>query len=51
MGNTQPYMQDTAGQEKYNAIAPVYYRDAFGAIIVYEITSIESFDKVRTSLI
>jgi Ras-related protein Rab-21 len=38
---------DTAGQEKYNAIAPVYYRDAYGAIIVYEITSAESFDKVE----
>ena len=30
---------DTAGQEKYNAVAPVYYRDALGAIIVYEIVS------------
>jgi Rab family protein len=26
---------DTAGQEKYNAVAPVYYRDAIGAIVVY----------------
>ena len=26
---------DTAGQEKYNAVAPVYYRDAMGAIVVY----------------
>lgn len=34
---------DTAGQEKYNAVAPVYYRDAVGAIIVYEIVSTESF--------
>ena len=30
---------DTAGQEMYNAVAPVYYRDAVGAIIVYEIVS------------
>ena len=36
-------IKDTAGQEKYNAIAPVYYREALGAIIVYEITSRESF--------
>lgn len=39
--------KDTAGQEKYNAIAPVYYRDALGAIIVYDITSAESFEKVK----
>ena len=39
--------QDTAGQEKYNAVAPVYYRDAVGAIIVYDITSTESFEKVK----
>lgn len=38
---------DTAGQEMYNAVAPVYYRDAVGAIIVYEITSNESFEKVK----
>lgn len=25
----------------------MYYRDAYGAIIVYEITSAESFDKVH----
>ena len=36
-------MKDTAGQEKYNAIVPVYYRDAMGAIIVYDITFPESF--------
>ncbi len=28
-------IQDTAGQEKYNAIAPVYYKDAVGAIVAY----------------
>lgn len=36
-------IQDTAGQEKYNSIAPVYYREAVGAIVAYEITSTESF--------
>jgi small GTP-binding protein len=39
--------KDTAGQEKYNAIAPVYYREAVGAIVAYEITSRESFVKVK----
>lgn len=31
----------------YNAMAPIYYRDASAAIIVYDITSIDSFDKVK----
>lgn len=35
MGILFSIMQDTAGQEKYNAIAPVYYRDAVGAIVAY----------------
>lgn len=39
-------IQDTAGQEMYNAIVPVYYRDAYGAIVVFEIGSVQSFEKV-----
>lgn len=38
---------DTAGQEKFHALAPMYYKDAVGAIIVYDITFKESFDKVQ----
>jgi GTPase SAR1 family protein len=40
-------MKDTAGQEKYNAIAPVYYKDAVGAVVAYEIVSHESFERVK----
>ena len=40
-------MQDTAGQEEYNSLAPIYYKDAAGAVIVYDITSAESFMKVK----
>jgi GTPase SAR1 family protein len=40
-------MQDTAGQELYSSLAPIYYKDAVGAIIVYDITSAESFAKVK----
>jgi len=36
---------DTAGQEKYNALTPIYYRDAIGAIIVYDITHNETFER------
>ncbi|XP_033626891.1 ras-related protein Rab-22A-like [Asterias rubens] len=38
---------DTAGQEKYRGLAPMYYRGAAAAVIVYDITSQISFVKVR----
>jgi len=38
---------DTAGQEKFSALAPIYYRDAEGAVLVYDITMKESFPKVE----
>ena len=37
---------DTAGQERYRALAPNYYRQAKGAVIVYDITDRQSFQKV-----
>lgn len=41
---------DTAGQEKYKAIASAYYKNAQGAIIVYDITRRETFDNVDSWL-
>ncbi len=38
---------DTAGQEKFNALTPIYYRDAKGAVLVYDVTMPESFIKVK----
>ena len=38
---------DTAGQERYHALNVSYYRDAKGALIVYDITDVGSFDKVK----
>eukprot|EP01114_Cavostelium_apophysatum_P003638 TRINITY_DN1369_c0_g1_i1.p1 TRINITY_DN1369_c0_g1~~TRINITY_DN1369_c0_g1_i1.p1 ORF type:complete len:209 (-),score=39.47 TRINITY_DN1369_c0_g1_i1:59-685(-) len=38
---------DTAGQERYHSLAPMYYRGAQAAIIVYDITSSESFEKAK----
>ena len=38
---------DTAGQEKFNALTNIYYRDAKGAILVYDVTLKESFQKVE----
>lgn len=34
---------DTAGQEKYKSLAPMYYRGAAAAIVVYDITRRERY--------
>lgn len=38
---------DTAGQERYHALNVSYYRDAKGALIVYDTTDEDSFKKVE----
>ncbi|GMI81248.1 ARABIDOPSIS RAB HOMOLOG F2A, RAB homolog 1, RAB HOMOLOG F2A [Hibiscus trionum] len=38
---------DTAGQERYHSLAPMYYRGAAAAIVVYDITSSESFERAK----
>jgi len=38
---------DTAGQERYRSLAPMYYRGAQAAIVVYDITNVETFDKAK----
>jgi len=41
------HYQDTAGQEIYHALSTLYYRESDIAIIVYDLTDIESFKRVR----
>ncbi|VUZ51506.1 unnamed protein product [Hymenolepis diminuta] len=36
---------DTAGQERYHSLAPMYYRGAHAAIVVYDITNRQTFDR------
>ncbi|KAM7348417.1 RAS oncogene family member Rab21 [Cochliomyia hominivorax] len=38
---------DTAGQERFHALGPIYYRGSHGAILVYDITDQDSFQKVK----
>mmetsp|Transcript_672 Transcript_672/g.974 ORF Transcript_672/g.974 Transcript_672/m.974 type:complete len:199 (-) Transcript_672:216-812(-) len=38
---------DTAGQERYHSLAPMYYRGAQAAIVVYDITSQDSFVRAK----
>ena len=39
---------DTAGQEQFNAINNMYYQNAVGALLVYDVTIPETFQKVKT---
>ncbi|KAK9868902.1 hypothetical protein WJX84_010752 [Apatococcus fuscideae] len=38
---------DTAGQERYASLAPLYYRGAGAAVVMYDITSAETFTKAK----
>jgi len=38
---------DTAGQERFRTITSAYYRGADGIIMVYDVTSVESFEHVE----
>eukprot|EP01129_Flabellula_baltica_P005061 TRINITY_DN1803_c0_g1_i2.p1 TRINITY_DN1803_c0_g1~~TRINITY_DN1803_c0_g1_i2.p1 ORF type:complete len:136 (+),score=24.18 TRINITY_DN1803_c0_g1_i2:98-505(+) len=38
---------DTAGQEQFRALTPMYYRRAKAALLVFDITAVESFNRVK----
>ena len=33
---------DTAGEEKYHAMAPIFYRGAHGAVVIFDVTNKET---------
>jgi small GTP-binding protein len=37
---------DTAGQEKFRSLAPIYFRASKGAIVVFDVTNRKSFEAV-----
>ncbi|GMI86149.1 hypothetical protein HRI_002284200 [Hibiscus trionum] len=38
---------DTAGQERYHSLAPMYYRGAAAAVVVYDISSLDTFERAK----
>jgi len=38
---------DTAGQDRFHALAPMYYRNAQAAVVVYAVTQMETFAKAK----
>lgn len=41
---------DTAGQERFRTLTPSFYRDGQGAILVYDVTDRQTFQKLETWL-
>eukprot|EP00929_Paragymnodinium_shiwhaense_P015797 TRINITY_DN123901_c0_g1_i1.p2 TRINITY_DN123901_c0_g1~~TRINITY_DN123901_c0_g1_i1.p2 ORF type:complete len:216 (+),score=46.87 TRINITY_DN123901_c0_g1_i1:111-758(+) len=50
IGVVKAQIWDTAGQERYRAITSAHYRKAVGALLVYDVTRLESFENCRTWL-
>ena len=46
--NVKLNIWDTAGQEKYHALAKNYYQGASGALLVYDVTDMDSFEKAKS---
>jgi small GTP-binding protein len=39
---------DTAGQERFRSLTRIFYQNASVAILVYDITRVDSFEKIKT---
>lgn len=41
-------LQDTAGQERYRSLAPMYYRGAAAAVVVFDVTNRDTFEGAQS---
>ena len=41
---------DTAGQERFRSLIPSYIRDSTVAVVVYDVTNVNSFQQVSSSI-
>ncbi|KAL3283411.1 hypothetical protein HHI36_006556 [Cryptolaemus montrouzieri] len=48
--NVKLAIWDTAGQERFRTLTPSYYRDAQGAILVFDVSNHSTFSKLETWL-
>lgn len=44
--STKLQIWDTAGQERFRTLTTAYYRGAMGIILMYDVTSLESFNNL-----
>ena len=44
----QLHIWDTLGQERFKALAPIFFRKSIGAFLVYDVTNRESFLALET---
>ncbi|MEN2498537.1 MAG: hypothetical protein MHMPM18_002823, partial [Marteilia pararefringens] len=49
IGNTNLKLEiwDTAGNEKYQSLMPIYYRQAAAVVLVLDLSNPESFKRIR----
>mmetsp|Transcript_17297 Transcript_17297/g.15539 ORF Transcript_17297/g.15539 Transcript_17297/m.15539 type:complete len:213 (+) Transcript_17297:121-759(+) len=46
-GNVKFDVWDTAGQERYHALMPMYYHGSSAAVVVFDITRYETFERAK----
>ncbi|GAA5820605.1 hypothetical protein JCM11251_003072 [Rhodosporidiobolus azoricus] len=49
VGDTRIHYQlwDSGGQERFKSMAPLYYRGALAAVLVYDMTDVESLEEIK----
>jgi small GTP-binding protein len=47
-GTARVALWDTAGQEQYQALAPIYFREATVAVLVFDLTRRHTYDAIST---